>query len=281
MSSYLKILGFQLVLELESNFQKEYVVKNKFYEKEMDHTFEIISEINPDIVIYPEMSYINEYEKVFQALSKDKFIIAGSIYRGTQNTTIIFQDTRKIEIPKLYASGAEPMVRYIKCRTPQEILKNDIKTHFFKIHDKQVIVLNCMEYYHLAYFIAREYSDIFAIISPCSNNNPMVFKEETKALHNHNENIYSFVINCISTYNKQLYGKGQSYVYGPIQYHEKKWLMQESILMDQHVSSILNLDDTPSYFYGEFTNDLTAYGRSDNYLNNPQNLLIRKLGEKK
>ena len=281
MSSYLKILGFQLVLELESNFQKEYVVKNKFYEKEMDHTFEIISEINPDIVIYPEMSYIDEYEKVFQALSKDKFIIAGSIYRGTQNTTIIFQDTRKIEIPKLYASGAEPMVRYIKCRTPQEILKNDIKTHFFKIHDKQVIVLNCMEYYHLAYFIAREYSDIFAIISPCSNNNPMVFNEETKALHNHNENIYSFVINCISTYNKQLYGKGQSYVYGPIQYHEKKWLMQESILMDQHVSSILNLDDTPSYFYGEFTNDLTAYGRSDNYLNNPQNLLIRKLGEKK
>ena len=61
MSSYLKILGFQLVLELESNFQKEYVVKNKFYEKEMDHTFEIISEINPDIVIYPEFAYINKY----------------------------------------------------------------------------------------------------------------------------------------------------------------------------------------------------------------------------
>lgn len=281
MSNYIKVLGFQIKLELESNPEKEYVIKNKEYERQLEESWKVIKERNPNIVIYPEMTYIDDNEKIMRSLSKEKLIVAGSIYRDKRNTTIIFQDGEKLELPKKYASGAEPMIRFQEKITPQEFLKQNLSSHTFEIEGKKVVVLNCMEYYHLAYYIAREYPDIFALISPCSNNNPKVFQMESNALHNHNENIYSFVVNSVSNYNHQKYGKGQSYIYGPIQYHEKDWLSQENILSTTHPSSILTLDDSPSYFYGKFTNNLVPYGRSDNYENNPKNILVKKIGGKK
>ena len=281
MSNYVKVLGFQIKLELESNSEKEYIIKNKEYERQLEESWKVVKEKNPNIVIYPEMTYIDDNEKMLRKLSKEKLIIAGSIYRGKRNTAIIFQDGEKIELQKKYASGAEPMIRYQEKITPREFFKQNLSSHTFEIEGKKVVVLNCMEYYHLAYYIAREYPDIFALISPCSNNNPKVFQMESNALHNHNENIYSFVVNGISNYNHQKYGKGQSYIYGPIQYHEKEWLSQENLLSTSHPSSILTLDDSPSYFYGEFTNNLVPYGRSDNYENNPKNILVKKIGGKK
>ena len=178
MSNYVKVLGFQIKLELESNSEKEYIIKNKEYERQLEESWKVVKEKNPNIVIYPEMTYIDDNEKILRKLSKEKLIIAGSIYRDKRNTTIIFQDGEKIELPKKYASGAEPMIRYQEKITPREFFKQNLSSHTFEIEGKKVVVLNCMEYYHLAYFIAREYSDIFAIISPCSNNNPMVFKED-------------------------------------------------------------------------------------------------------
>lgn len=100
MSNYVKVLGFQIKLELESNPEKEYVIKNKEYEKQLEESWKVIKEKNPNIVIYPEMTYIDDNEKKLRKLSKEKLIIAGSIYRDKRNTTIIFQDGEKIELQK-------------------------------------------------------------------------------------------------------------------------------------------------------------------------------------
>ena len=55
----------------------------------------------------------------------------------------------------------------------------------------------------------------------------------------------------------------------------------DNISSCEHPSSILVLDNNPSYFYGEFTKNLVPYGRSDNYYNNPQNILVKKLERRK
>lgn len=278
---YLKILGFQLKVNLSCNHYSEHLLIDSEFRKEMKETLKIASELNPDIVVYPEMCYSEDYEKEFINLSKNKLIVAGSIYKENRNMTVVYKDKKKQLIEKRYASGAEPMTRYIDYLDPEEFIDKYLKDHIFIIKGKKIVVLNCMEYYHVAYYLARKFKDIFAFISPCSNNNQKVFIEETRALHNHNENVYSFVVNCISDYNNKSYAKGRSYIYGPIQYHEKEWIRKEGICNDSHNSSILNLDELPSYFYGEFTNNLISYGRSDRYSNNPKKILVKYLGLEK
>jgi len=134
-----------------------------------------------------------------------------------------------------------------------------------------------MEYYQHAYTISRKYDDIFAIICICSNSNQKVFVEESKALHNHSENIYSFIINCISKYQKEEYARGNTYIFGPIQHREQAWLRKEGFDIENHPCSILKLSNNPKYFYGEFTNNFSWFERSNCYLNNPQNIEIGEL----
>lgn len=281
MQKYLKVMGFQLKLDLDSNYYQEYLIKTKEYINQLQKSLEMIKKQEPDLIIYPEMSYDDNFEKEFSKLSKNRLIIAGSTYRNKINTTIVFQNGVKKEIPKQFASGAEPMTRFIDKKQIEDFLGNDLKDHTFMINDRKIIVLNCMEYYHAAYYVARKVPDLFAIVSPCSNNNPKVFKEESKALHNHNENIYSFVVNGVSPDNSSRKDKGESYIYGPIQYHEKEWLQKEGLDSDPHPCSILNMDHSPSCFYGEFTNNLVPYGRSDDYINNPKNIFVKKLEKEK
>lgn len=281
MNHYLKVLGFQLSLTLACNQNQEFLMKTEEYKKQLETSLNIIKELEPNLIIYPEMSYDDNYEKTFLQLSKERIIVAGSIYRDKINTTIVFQDGIKREIPKQFASGAEPMVRIVKQKKPTDFTEEELEEHTFYIQNKKIMILNCMEYYHLAYYLARTIPDLFAIVCPCSNNNPKVFKEESRALHNHNENIYSFIVNCISSYNGKPYGTGTSYIYGPIRTHEKEWLQKEEILSDDHVCSILNLGSLPSYFHGEFTNNLVPYGRSDGYCTNPKNIQVKKLIKEK
>jgi hypothetical protein len=154
--------------------------------------------------------------------------------------------------------------------------------HIFEIRGEKICGLNCMEYYHVAYFISRDdelSKKIFAIVSPCSTSNISVFEEETIAIHNHNDYIYSIVANDISTYNDREYATGESYIYGPIHKHEKEWLQQEGILSSNHPSSIVKLDSKASYIYGEFAvlDRLSRFGRSDFYETNPRNITVGKL----
>lgn len=274
---YLKIMGFQLNLELVSNNKYEYNVLNDYYRKQMEDSFKLIDRNNPDLVIYPELAYNDYYYEMFRQLSIDRLIVAGSIYRENINTTIVFLDGNLLEIPKLYASNQEPMVRYIEKIDTEEAI-NRLDDHTFYFSGKKVVILNCMEYYNLAYYLAREDKDIFALICPCCNNKMNLFKMESQAIHNHNENIYSVVVNSFGTYNGKSFATGESYIYGPIQRQEKMWLVEDGITSDNHNSSILNLGEDVSYFYGEFTNNLKRFGRSDDYINNPQKVKVLNIG---
>lgn len=276
MNDYLKIMGFQLNMELESNSRVEYNIVSEKYEKNMEETFSLINKFKPDLVIYPELAYNDAYFDYFKYLSRGRLIVAGSIYRGNINTTIVFQDENFFEIPKLYASNQEPMVRFIKKLEIDEALEK-ITDHVFYIDGRKIVILNCMEYYNLAYNLARKDKDIFALISPCCNNKMNLFKMESQAIHNHNENIYSIVLNSTGTYNGDGFASGDSYIYGPIQKQERIWLEEDGIIRDNHNSSILSIDGNSGYFYGEFTNNLNRFGRSDDYSNNPRNVLVKKL----
>lgn len=276
-NNYIKVLGIQLKVDLDCNETNEYLIETKEYYDQIEKVKEVIHKKNPDIIAIPEMCYVEELDEYYLKLSKNKLIIAGSIYQNGINYTVVFSNKNKYLIRKYNASGAEPMIRFQESTTTDDFIKYHLNEHIFKIKDKKILVLNCMEYYQHAYTISRKYNDIFAIVCICSNSNQKVFIEESKAIHNHCENIYSFVINCISNYQKEEYAKGNTYIFGPIQYHEQDWLKKEGYDIENHSCSILKLSNKPEYFYGEFTNNFSRFGRSDYYLNNPKNIEIGTL----
>lgn len=282
-NNYLSVCMFQLNVHLDCNSKNEYLIETSEVFKQVEAAFHIIKEYQPDISLFPEMTYLDRYEAMYQKLSTSKIIVAGSYYKEGINTTVIFVDGVKHEIPKCYASGAEPMARKICFLKPEEFLEKEIKQHEFWIKGKKVYILNCMEYYHTAYYIARnaELKDkLFGIFTICSNSNTRVFEEETVCVHNHNENLYTFTLNCVSTYQKQNYGDGKSYIYGPISGHEKDWLREEGIESKNNVCHILSLaKEKAQYIYGKFVfpEYLSKFGRSDNYLNNPRDIVLSDL----
>lgn len=277
---YIKVLGFQLKVDLDCDSKNEFAIFDDRFLKEMDRLKEIVSLKKPDVVALPEMCYYDEMFSYFRDISRECLVIAGSKYNDMVNQTAIFYRGTLHLVPKCNASGAEPMIRSIESCSVKDFLKNHLAERMFEVKGKKIVVLNCMEYYQNAYYIAREIDDLFGFVCICSNNNPKVFLEETKAIHNHREDIYTFMINCVSTYKGEDYGKGESYVFGPIQGHEKEWLSKEGIAMDDHCSSILKMNREPGYFYGEFTDKFSRFGRSDAYLNNPQNVEIQYFGKK-
>ena len=218
-NEYLSVALFQLKVELDCNSQKEYLIETEEVQRQLEVAFQKIKELKPDVALFPEMTYLVQYEAQYKKLSKGRIIVAGSHYEEGINTTIVFENGIKHKIPKSYASGAEPMARKITYIAPEEVLKNQIKLHEFWIKGKKIYILNCMEYYHLAYYIARNkelQKDLFGIFAICSNSNTHVFEEETICIHNHTENLYTFVLNCTGTYQAKPYGDGNSYIYGQI-----------------------------------------------------------------
>lgn len=283
MNNYLSVCMFQLKVNLDCNSKEEYLVESEDFFKQLEKAFLIIDEHKPDITLFPEMTYSEKYDEKYHELSKSRIIVAGSYYEEGINTMVIFYDGIKHEIPKGYASGAEPMARKIMFLPPEEFLQEELNKHEFIIKGKRIYILNCMEYYHAAYYIARnnELKDnLFGIFAICSNSNTHVFEEETVCIHNHNESLYTFVLNCVSTYQGKEYGDGCSYVYGPISIHEKDWLREEGIESKKNVTHILSLScDKSQYMLGEFVfqENLSRFGRSDKYLNNPRNVIIQDL----
>jgi hypothetical protein len=210
-----------------------------------------------------------------------KLIVFGSIYAGSTNYTTVYQNGELFLIPKRFPCGSEPMVRFAPKITPNEFIEKHLHEHEFYVKGNKVYILNCLEYYETAYFISRNpelSKDLFGFIVPCSNSNPKVFMEESQAIHNHNEYVYSFVANRIRGDESNRYGR--SYIFGPIQYHEKDWMKEEGIESLDHNASILTLDkDTPSFAYGKYAvgQELSRFGRSDNYLNTPCGVVVKNL----
>lgn len=281
-NNYLSVIQFQLKLKIKCDISHDYLIIDENYHEQLQKSIQIINQLNPDIVIFPEMSYQSLYDSTFKKISKlEKLIILGSTYINNINTTMIYHNGNLNKIIKRFPCGSEPMIRFIEKISVLDFINSYLIKHEFTVKGNKVYVLNCLEYYETAYTIARNFklcSDLFGFIVPCSNSNPNVFMDESRAIHNHNEYIYSFICNRIKNDGNSGYGK--SYIYGPIQYHEKEWLSQEGIISDEHNSSILSLDNsTPSYAYGKFASgkSLSRFGRSDCYINTPQNIIVNNL----
>ena len=280
--NYLAVMLFQLKLKIKCYPTHDYLEVDDTYLTQMHNSIELIQKYKPDVVIFPEMSYLSEYDEVFKELTQDgTLIVFGSTYIDNINYTMVFKNGNLTPVQKMFPCGSEPMVRFISKISTQDFIKKYLASHAFWIKDKKVYVLNCLEYYEASYLIARNpklSEDLFAFVSPCSNSNPKVFMDESRALHNHNEFVYSFICNRIKGDGTK--GYGRSYIYGPIQYHEKDWLTEEGIISDDHNASILTLDSsTPSYVYGLFAcgKSLSRFGRSDCYLNTPKNVCVKNL----
>ena len=87
-NNYLAVLVFQLKLHIKCTHEKDYLVVDDSYHKQIQRCIEIIKETNPDIVVFPEMSATKEYADTMLELSKTgKLIVFGSIYAGTTNYT--------------------------------------------------------------------------------------------------------------------------------------------------------------------------------------------------
>lgn len=282
-NNYLSVLMCQLNMTLDCNSKDEYLVETESFNEQMLKALEMMEAKQPDITLFPEMAYLEKFEEAYRQFSKDgKIVVAGSYYQEGMNTTVVFQSGEKYEIPKGYASGAEPMARKISYTQPTEFLETELKKHEFEIKGKKIYIFNCMEYYHLAYYVARNATctdNLFGIFTICSNSNTHVFEEESVVIHNHNESIYTFMLNCVSTYMGRSYGDGQSYIYGPISIHEKEWLEKEGVRVKKNPMHILSLSERDTeYVYGEFIypERLSRFGRSDKYINNPRTIVISK-----
>lgn len=282
-NNYLSVCMFQLRVKLECNSREEYLVETSNVLKQVENCLNVIREYEPDISLFPEMTYVSKFEKEFEELSKSRIIVAGSFYKECINTTVVFVDGKKHEVAKTYASGAEPMARKILFLPPEKFLEEELEHHAFWIKGKKIYILNCMEYYHAAYYIARNKrlnTELFGIFAICSNSNTRVFEEETVCIHNHNEKIYTFVLNCVGTYRGKKYADGKSYIYGPVSIHEKEWLKIEQIESKQNVSHILSMsEERAEFIFGKFVfaEELSRFGRSDSYLNNPRDIVIENI----
>ena len=124
-NNYLSVCMFQLNVHLDCNSKNEYLIETSEVFKQVESAFDIIKEYQPDISLFPEMTYLDRYEAMYQKLSTSKIIVAGSYYKEGINTTVIFVDGVKHEIPKCYASGAEPMARKICFLKPEEFFEKD------------------------------------------------------------------------------------------------------------------------------------------------------------
>ncbi len=282
--NYLSVWMFQLNMTLDCNSIDEYLIETDSIGEQFKKAFEMMQSKQSDIVLFPEMAYISRFEETYKEFSKQsRIIVAGSYYKDGINKTVVFQNGEKYEIPKGYVSGAEPMARKIVYREPEEFLEAELDKHEFTIKGKKIYIFNCMEYYHLAHYIARgaRYKEnLFGIFTICSNSNTHVFEEETMVTHNHNESIYTFMLNCVSTYKGDDYADGQSYIYGPISIHEKEWLEKEGVNTKRNLTHVLSLSQTRAQcVYGEFIvpESLSRFGRSDNYINNPRNVVVSNL----
>lgn len=283
MNDYLSVCMFQLKVHLDCDTTNEFLIETEEVLRQMESAFRIIEELKPGISLFPEMTYLERYEEKYQELSISRLIVAGSYYKDGINTTVVFENGKKHEFAKDYASGAEPMARRITFIPPKEFLKKKLKNHEFWVKGKKIYILNCMEYYHAAYYIARDeklQNKLFGIFTVCSNSNTHVFEEETVCIHNHNENLYTFTLNCISTYKGESFGDGKSYIYGPVSGHEKEWLVKEGIESKKNICHVLSLSkENSQYVYGKFvfSENLSKFGRSDKYLNNPRDIIVNNL----
>ena len=275
---YFRILLVQMNLKLGYDCEKEFLIDDEEYFRQMEFVMKKICKNDYDVIVFPEMSYHKEYDNYFSNNSKDKIIVYGSHYIGNENCTIVYHNNKKFCVSKAYSSGVEPSIRYQDNISVNHFMKSCLKDHTFVLKGKKFIVLNCAEYYKVAYFIARDEvksKNLFGFLVPCANNNNEVFLTESKAIHNHCDNVYSFVVNSSAYYNEEKYSSGGSYVFGKMSVYERDCGCENRI---KHPSNICYLDEGSYLIDGEFLfKDSSLFYRSDDFRHTPKNLKIERI----
>ena len=282
---YISVLMIQAVLDVECTAEYELCTGGESWRRQFDHSKSLIEAHNPDIVIYPETFYLSESAAEFEELSNGRLIVAGSTYVDKQNETIVFQDGKIHRILKNNPSPLEIASRYMPYQTFDSLIDEGLwneGAHIFKVKGEDVLVLNCMEYYNSAYFISRSKkynSNLFGILCPCSSSNMSLFEQETIAINNHREDVYTFLCNRISPKGKST-TKGGSYIYGMISRIEKDFIRQMySGYKLEHICGIVKLGSDPTWVYGEYAipEGVSPFGRSDRFMRTPMNLTVSGL----
>ena len=277
--NYIAAINFQLELNLASNSKEEYLIVDDRYFAQMEKSIDLIRELKPDIAIFPEMSFHEKYEEIMKDISNEVLVIYGSTYIDNKNYTVIYQGGKRYNVLKRYPCPDEPMARKYSNILPEEFLCNYLDEHTFVVKGEKIVVLSCIEYYKVGYYIARQKNDVFGLFVPASNSNLEVFVQESMAIHNHNENIYSFICNTVSEYDSKPYGLGESYIFGPIHPNEREWIKEDGIDSFNHLASIAKLNNTNSYIYGKFAipKFISRFKRSCFYESTPQDLIVNKI----
>ena len=73
----------------------EAVIGAIFLDAGIEKVKELIYKKNPDIIAIPEMCYVEEMDDYYLKISKNKLIIAGSIYQNGINYTVVFSNKNK------------------------------------------------------------------------------------------------------------------------------------------------------------------------------------------
>ena len=277
---YLNVCFAQLSLTLENSDTSEFLVENEGYHSQMESILKHLETSEFDVMVFPEISFSKKYSDRLLSLSKGRLIVFGSTYIDGENITVVYYDGKEQLIKKRFLCAVEPAVRSCERISVNKFLTTYLKEHTFTLYGKKIIVLNCAEYYNTAYMIARNsrYSkNLFGFIVPCANNNTKVFLEESRAIHNHNSEIYSFVVNAVGTYSGKNYAKGESYVFGKVSPFEKECATYSRL---EHPGNICYLDDgaylvTANYLMQNYS----PFYRSDNFYFTPKNFNVVKLGE--
>lgn len=278
---YLSVLCCQIELKLACDKSREFLIEDEIYYKQMNYILSFIKDRSPDIVVFPEMSYSEKFEKSLLKFSQNSLIVFGSIYENGKNETIVFFNQKKIKLEKCYLSGVEPSIRTQENISFTSFKKNHLIGHTFNLKGQKIIVLNCAEYYRTAYYLARDKTinkKLFGFLVPSANNNLDVFMEESVALHNHNDKVYSFVVNSKASYNDKDYAEGGSYIFGAMSKYERE--VNNIQTLKNKSNNIVLVDDDPCLIYGEYLiNPKTWFYRSDEYKHTPKNLEVIRLNK--
>ena len=78
---YISVLGFQLKVDLDCDSKNEFLIRNKELDVQLKHMKELIEDKNPDIIVLPEMCYLDDMEKYYRDISKESLVVAGGFFK--------------------------------------------------------------------------------------------------------------------------------------------------------------------------------------------------------
>ena len=72
MNNYLSVCMFQLKCLCDCDSEKEYLIETREIIEEIERAFDIILKYQPDIALFPEMTYLEKYEKIKEFIGYDE-----------------------------------------------------------------------------------------------------------------------------------------------------------------------------------------------------------------